>query len=131
MSMPRRSNIQDEMPTPAVNAPAYLASGDSIGFVKNVEGDYFQVAVRDGEDFWLSRSHIKKAAGDRVDLDIRRKELDEHRLADPGIEPGRDPDQASIRDGMLSDEQQLQQREQMENELREQRGALDSGLDEK
>lgn len=122
----RSGTKQGEM-APAINTPVQTADGHEVGFVKDLQGGYFEVAASGGDNFWLSCDHLVKVADRAVTVDFDAASLGEHRLNNPGIEPQHDPDRAAIRDALLSDEEALEQRERMEQELLGQRGTIDTG----
>jgi hypothetical protein len=99
------------------------ADGQPVGTVRAVHGGYFQLAPP--LDFWLSDVYVDSVEGDFVRLSIGRREVDEHRLDAPGIEPRDDPHQAINEDHAISPKQALDQRERVERELDKQRARMD------
>lgn len=129
MALLRRSTKEKPAPEPAINVPVFTADGTRCGFVKSTHGGYIELEGGQGDSFWLSTVYIKSADDSRIQLTFPDAELETHRLSEPGLEPERDPDAASARDAVLSDAEQLAQRERMEKELLRQRGTIDTGLD--
>lgn len=131
MPLFRRATVERETQLPAVNAPVYSSDGERFGYVKSMRDGYFEVAgPENGASFWLSTAYVGKAADDRVSLTLSLREVGQHRLNAPGLEPAHDPETAAVADAVLSNEEALAQRERMERELRRQRGTMDTGLQE-
>lgn len=105
---------------PLVDTPVYSADGEQFGYVKELQGGYFKIDVPMAKDYWLSTAYIDNCSMDRVSLNLKRDQIDEHRLSAPGAE-----NQNS--DRVLSSEDALAQRERMERELEEQRARLRAG----
>jgi hypothetical protein len=106
---------------PVIDTPVATIDGEQFGYVKDLHGSYFKIDVPMARDFWLAQEYIASSTLDVVTLSLRKDELDEHRLAEPGLE---DP----VGEGMLSSAEMLTQREHMERELEMQREKMRSGL---
>ena len=109
--------------------PVYDIAGSQVGMIRAVRGGYFDLDT--GEPgYWLSVRYITCEDGRGV-LTLPMRELAEHRLMQPGLEPSNDIDRAGLEDHVIGDEEALSVRERMERELREQRGGvMDTGLRE-
>jgi len=116
------TNPTPQAPELAVDTSVWTADGQQFGYVKEVRTGYFKVDVPMAPDYWLSTSHIDTSNTERVTLVLAKDELDDHKLAAPGIEPEANGDQ------VLPASEQLAQRERMERELEAQRNRMQSGL---
>ena len=107
---------------PVLNTPVFTLDGEQFGFVKELQGGYFKIDVPMARDYWLSTAYIANSTLDRVNLSLRKAEVDEHRLSAPGLES------QTHSEGIISDTDMLSQRERMERELEAQRERMRSGL---
>lgn len=86
------SNTANRLRTPTVGAPVKTKDNEHVGTVKEIHGGYFKINVTMGRDFWLKRDFIADETPSLVTLTIDKKEIDEHRLAEPGLEHPTDPE---------------------------------------
>ncbi|MGB4860927.1 MAG: hypothetical protein WBO97_00570 [Tepidiformaceae bacterium] len=77
---------------PDVGATVTTVDGKECGTVKEIHGAYFKISVHMGRDYWLKRDFIKETTPDRVTLTLHNDAIDEHRLAEPGLEDPMDPE---------------------------------------
>ncbi len=105
---------------PVVDTPVYSSDGQQVGYIREIHGGYFKLDVPMARDYWLSNTYISESTLDRVTLSLRKSEMDEHRLTAPGVD-------VQDSDAVISDEQQLSQRERMERELAQQNARLRQG----
>ena len=105
---------------PIIDTPVFSLDGEKVGFVKEIHGGYFKLDAPMARDYWLSNLYIADSTLDRIQLTLRKDEMDEHRLSAPGTE-------AQSADGIISDEEALTQRERMERELAMQNERLRTG----
>jgi hypothetical protein len=123
MSIERR--VVTEHGVPKAGAAVMTKDGERVGKVSEISGNFFKVDAPMRRDFWLSVDYVGLCAPDRVHLEFEKKELDEHKLTEPGLEPEEDPMREMARDAViLTDEELLEQRARMERELAEQRKDL-------
>ncbi len=108
---------------PIIDTPVSTRDGQQFGYVKEIHGGYFKIDVPMARDFWLSREYIAENSLDSVVLSLRKDELDDHRLSEPGLDPVDSDDS-----GVLSAAEALSQRERMERELEAQRERMRAGL---
>ena len=108
---------------PIIDTPVTTRDGEQFGYVKELHGSYFKIDVPMARDFWLSQEYIAENTLDNVILTLRKDELDEHRLSEPGLDAS-DPDDG----GVISSAEALAQREHMERELEAQRERMRAGL---
>lgn len=108
---------------PIIDTPVTTSDGKQFGYVMELHGSYFKIDVPMARDFWLSQEYIAESSLDSVVLTLRKDELDEHRLAEPGLETSETGDLS-----VLSSAEVLTQREHMEHELEEQRDRMRAGL---
>lgn len=110
---------------PRVGAAVMAKDGEQVGKVSEISGSFFKVDAPMRRDFWLSVEYVGLCAPDKVQLAFEKKELGDHKLAGPGIEPAEDPMREMARDAViLTDDELLEQRARMERELAEQRKGL-------
>ena len=112
-----------ELEEPRTGMPIHSADGVTIGSVGEVRSGYFEVITSGAPGYWLSAIYIRRLRDDEAELSLSLRELEAHRLAEPGMASLPD-----THDRVLSDAEALAQRERMERELREQRGTIDSAL---
>ncbi len=94
------------------------ADGERLGRVKEVQGGYFAVDAPLARHFWLSAIYVATLSRfDELRLTLSSREIEDHKLDKPGLEPAQDSDAARAADSLLSDEQALAQRERMERDL--------------
>ncbi len=105
---------------PIVGTPVFSRDDQKIGYVREVHGGYFKVDAPMAKDYWLSATYIADSTLDRISLNLRKDEIDEHQLTAPGVD-------AQDSDGIISEEQALSQRERMERELAAQNERLRKG----
>jgi len=101
--------------------------GKRLGTVKEVSGSYFKVDAPMHRDYWLSAELIRGEDAEVVVLDVPRKEVGEHRMTEPGIEPEDDPFRSIPRMPVIKDEELEAQRARMEQELAEQSRRMNRG----
>jgi len=94
--------------------------GNRLGKVKEVSGSYFKVDVPMHRDYWLSAELIREEDNEAVVLEVPRKEVSDHRMAEPGIEPEDDPFRRLPHMPVIKDEELEAQRARMEREVAEQ-----------
>ena len=94
--------------------------GAVVGTVKEVAGSYFKVDAPMKRDFWLEGGLVASREGRRLLLDLEKAELPQRRRPEPGLEAGEDPMAAIAGERVISEEELLRQRAQMEEELAEQ-----------
>ncbi len=112
-----------EIRRPAVGASVWTVDGTQFGYVKEVRGDYFRVDIPWAPDYWLSCVHIAELDGPRAVLRLRKHEIDDHRLEQPGLD--------SIEETagrLFSSTEVAEQRERMERELEVQKERMRTGL---
>ena len=119
------TRLQDSFHNPRTARPsagAAVVSRDAValGEVAGIEGIYFQVAHGSEGTFWLSTDEVLRCDGSVVSLAVTAAELDQHRRSRPGGESWEPPALDALEDALLSESEQLRQREQMERELQEQ-----------
>ncbi|MGK2966691.1 MAG: hypothetical protein ACSLFM_13965 [Tepidiformaceae bacterium] len=90
--------------------PVVTLDGYRIGQVKDVSDHFFKVGVRWHRDFWLARSEVLAADGEGARLVFPREQLDTYKLARPSHE-------FEGADGVLSPEEQAEQRARLERDL--------------
>lgn len=105
---------------PIIDTPVFSLEGQKVGFVNEIHGGYFKIDTPMARDYWLSDAYISESTLDRVQLTLRKAEMDKHRLSAPGAE-------GQTGDGIISDEEALTQRERMERELAMQNERLRNG----
>jgi hypothetical protein len=114
---------QTELEQPRTGTPIRTADGVTLGVIGEVRGGYFEIAQdMPAMRFWLSSAYIRRIHVNRAELTLDARDIDAHRLAEPGLTTLPD-----VHDQVLSDEEALAQRERMERELRKQRGTIDTG----
>ena len=97
----------------AIGTPVFSRDGSKLGTVKAVQGVSFQVGVRWGHDYWLSREIAAPYEGglrvlvDRADLTAYKQDRPSRFL----------PDLDAHEDGLLDEREQQEQRERLEREL--------------
>ena len=112
-----------EIRRPAVGASVWTVDGTQFGYVKEVKGDYFRVDIPWAPDYWLSCVHIAELDGPRAILRLRKHEIDDHRLEQPGL------DSTEKTAGHLFSSTELaEQRDRMERELAVQKERMRTGL---
>ena len=116
----------------ATGCPVFTSDNEALGYVKEVREGAFKVDVPMGRDYWLSESCVRSASEHQLIVDFEKDRLDEYKL---------DQDEAQIegeahkpplenefftqaQGSIISDEEQMEQRERMERELAEQRQKL-------
>ncbi|MCZ2111289.1 MAG: hypothetical protein LC118_17255 [Dehalococcoidia bacterium] len=119
-----------EVLTPARGAAVVSSDGEQFARVRQVRGGYFELDIPLARDFWLSCAHIASADAGRVLLNITRDDVDEHRLTAAGLETANDPHHADASDSLLSDEEELIQRERMEHAIADQHARMEKELAE-
>ncbi len=99
-----------------------VISGDGkrLGTVKEVSGSYFKVDAPMRRDYWLSEELIHGEDTSAVFLEVPRKEVPEHRMTAPGIEPEDDVFRRIPHMPVIKDEELEAQRVRMEQEIAEQ-----------
>ena len=102
------------------HAMVLTADGKKLGTVKEISGSYFKVDARLHKDYWLSSELIRSRDDDAIILDLAGKEVAEHRLSEPGLEPEEDPFRKIATKPVIDEEDLAQQRDRMERELAEQ-----------
>lgn len=110
---------------PRVGAAVMAKDGEQVGKVSEISGSFFKVDAPMRRDFWLSVEYVGLCAPDKVQLAFEKKELGDHKLAEPGIEPAEDPMREMARHAViLTDDELLEQRARMERGLAAQRKGL-------
>lgn len=101
--------------------------GKQIGAVRSIGRGYFSVDVGPEDDYWLSNIYISSTEGGRVTLNFPSDEADAHRLRQPGLET---LDRTLTGTGTLDQTRMdaVRIREQMEHEMLEQRGTMDTDV---
>lgn len=94
--------------------------GKRLGKVKEVSGSYFKVDAPMRRDYWLSDELIRDEDNEAVFLEVPGKEVPEHRMAEPGLEPEDDPFLRIQHMPVIKDEELEAQRTRMEREVAEQ-----------
>lgn len=110
---------------PVLNTPVFTLDGSEFGQVKELHGGYFKVDVPMARDFWLSTAYISHCNLERVNLNLRRDQLEDHRLSAPGADAILSD---APKDAVISDAEALNQRERMERELETQNARIRAGL---
>jgi hypothetical protein len=124
MSVERRFEME-EGNQPREGASVTTSDGENVGRVSEISGSFFKVNAPLRRDFWLSLEYATLTLPEEVQLEFGKKELDDHKLAEPGLEPEEDPMRDIARDSViLSEDEQLEQRARMERELAMQRKDL-------
>jgi hypothetical protein len=93
------------------------SDGARLGTVKETSGSFFKIDAPLHRDFWLSERLVKARDESGLLLDIPRNAVAEHRLDEPGLEPGDDPFEKIASNAVLTEEEMLEQRAMMEREL--------------
>jgi hypothetical protein len=110
---------------PREGASVITADRKKLGKISEVSGSYFKVHAPMRHDYWLSVGYATESMPEEVRLEFEKKELDDHKLAEPGLEPEEDPTHNIVVDSvLLGEDELLQQRARMEAELAEQRKDL-------
>jgi hypothetical protein len=130
-TMPARTRAGEEVETmnrtqlPDVNPGAQVvtADGSPLGVVSNVGDVSFKVHARLSRDYWLGRDYVVNATADQVAMSFEKSDLKAYKLPDPGKITVKDATEESLIDNVLPEEEQLEQRRRMEEELERQRGA--------
>jgi hypothetical protein len=106
---------------PKVEAPVFTREGEQFGYVKEVSGSYFKIDVPMARDFWLKRDFIGEVTTERVLLTLHKSELEDHRLAEPGLE---DPQNKEI----LNSAEVLREHEALKEEIGPDQAKAKAGL---
>ncbi len=109
---------------PEPGATVHALDGTLLGEVTDVNGIYFKVVPNTKHSFWLSTDQILSCSDGDVTLALTSDGLDAYRLSRPGGEAWEPPLLDALEDTLLTESDQRRQREQMEEELREQRANL-------
>lgn len=106
--------------SPSPGVAVISSDGARLGTVKETSGSYFKIDAPMHRDYWLSEQLVKARDESGLLLDIPRAAVPEHRLDEPGLEPGADPFERIAGNAVLTDAEMLEQRAHMERELAEQ-----------
>ena len=120
---------RDSGPTATTLVPGLhvvTRDGQELGTLKEIAGSFFKVDAPMQRDYWLSSAEIASRQAEEVVLGFEQAKLDEHKLAQPGMEPEDDPMRGVEIAPMISSEELLEQRVRMERELAEQSKHLPS-----
>lgn len=115
-------SIQGELVDAAVSrveagAVAMTRDGKKLGTVADVEGRYVKINAPLARDYWLKDDYVAEEAPGCLTFGFDKKDLGAYRVEKPALtaEP------LSADDHIISDREQVEQRERMERELAEQR----------
>jgi len=122
-----QAEIQEQNKGVSSGQSVMTSDGREIGRVRDVSRGYFSIDCGPEDDYWLSTLYVAETRGDKVSLTFPSAEAEAHRLRQPGIET---VDRTLTGTGTLDQTRvdALRIREQMEHELLEQRGTIDTGV---
>lgn len=112
------------LPDVAIGAEVITADGARLGKVSDVGDVSFKIDAPMASDYWLGRDYVIDATDDGVYMSFEKAELNGYKLGQPGLSPEKDTTQESLIDGAVPEEQQIEQRLRMEQQLAEQRRNL-------
>lgn len=99
-------------------ADAMSSDGQKLGTIGAVEGHFIKVHVRFGRDYWLKADCVTDETPEQVTFGFEKKNLGAYRFDKPSIAADPLVDQ---QDAIISDQEQVEQRRRMEQQLEEQR----------
>jgi hypothetical protein len=99
-------------------AEAMTSDGKRLGKIDGVEGRYIKINAPFARDYWLSAEYVTEETPSCVRFGFEKKDLGAYRVAKPVVAADPLVDQ---QDAVLSMREQMEQRQRMEQELREQR----------
>jgi hypothetical protein len=110
-------------PGSQVGLPVFTSDDHHIGDVKEVEDGAIRIDAPMGKDYWLSERDVQSTTEERVMVNFMEDELDDYKREE------RPPDSVPegipyTRAGLVTDEEQMHMREQVEREMEEQRQRL-------
>jgi hypothetical protein len=109
------------------DSAVFTADHKRLGRVKDVRGEFFQVDARLQPDYWINVQYIINADAEGVHLSFDGRDLGAYKQQAPAHDPSQAPvpelqhELAASKDSVLSEEEQLEQRLHMEQELAKQR----------
>ena len=112
-----------QLPDVNPGAQVVTADGSSLGVVSDVGEVSFKVHARLSRDYWLGRDYVINSSSDQVAMSFMKSDLKAYKLPDPGKTRVKDATEESLIDNVLPQEEQLEQRRRMEEQLERQRGA--------
>jgi hypothetical protein len=73
-----------EMMNIRTGLPVFTADGESLGEVKETQGNFFKVEASMKPDYWLSNDCVRGGYGDRVEVEFNKNRLDSYKRDIPG-----------------------------------------------
>jgi hypothetical protein len=110
----------DKHPTPKMGLAVITSDGAHLGTVRETSGSYFKVDAPMHKDYWLSDQLVKALDDAGVVLEVPKDDVAQYRRNEPGLEPGEDVFERIAGNAVLTSEEMLEQRANMERELAEQ-----------
>ena len=116
-----RKNLE---PGSEVGRPVFTSDNHHIGDIKELNDGGLLIDSPMGRDYWLSERDVQSSTEERVVLIFTKDELDEYKREErpPASVPEGIP--TSTRAGLMNDDEQMQIRQRMEQELAEQHRKL-------
>ena len=99
-------------------AAVLTEDGKKLGEVAAVEGRYIKVDVRFGRDYWLKADYVTEEEPDCITFGFSKDDLGAYKVDKPVMAADPLVDQ---QDAVLSTQEQVEQRQRMEEQLAEQR----------
>jgi hypothetical protein len=96
------------------------SDGARLGTVREISGSYFKVDAPMHRDYWLSGALVRDQDEATVTLEVPQDRVAEYRRTEPGVEPGDDPFENFGGKEVLTADEMLEQRANMERELAQQ-----------
>jgi hypothetical protein len=97
--------------------------GAKLGVVADVSELSFKVDVRMAPDYWLGRDYVAEADEDHVSMSFPKSDLKAYKQQSPKSIAAKDPNEESLKDRVLPEDEQAEQRRRMEEQLERQRRA--------
>jgi len=108
-------------------AKVVTSDGAALGSVADVRDTAFKVDVRMARDYWLGRDYVTESSTAQVTMGFSRPDLNAYKVGDPGHTTMTDPAQEPRGDMAVPEEQQIEQRRRMEEQLERQRRGIRTG----
>jgi hypothetical protein len=110
-----------QLPDLNPGAEVMTTDGAKLGVVADVSDLSFKVDVRMAPDYWLGRDYVAEATRDHVSMSFPKSDLKAYKQQPPGAITAKDPNEESLADQVLPEDEQAEQRRRMEEELERQR----------
>jgi hypothetical protein len=110
----------DKHHTPQKGLSVITRDGAHLGTVRETSGSYFKVDAPMHRDYWLSDDLVKALDDGGVVLDVLKDDIGQYQRSEPGLEAGEDTFERIAGNAVLTAEELLEQRANMERELAEQ-----------